>query len=187
VKQSQSPILLGEPRPALEVLGRTYVNPADAEALKTIQKGYLQETALTRSQANSLIGRLERRNLIPKGEFRVRLFRDGDKQKVGIVHEDPKEKAAHGMGGDNYSDRQKLSSVEKAVSFIESQPNYRHDIGSVSMYCLNRVVSSETESALYHVLHDLLVEAQQTIVHKHGGKFSSELVGRRKYYVWSKS
>jgi hypothetical protein len=187
-KQTQSPILVGSPRLATEVLGRVYVNPADAETLKSIQKGYIQETALTRGQANSLIGRLERRGLIAKGEFRVRLYREGEKQKVGIVHEDSKGKVLHGIGGVSYSesDREKLRSVDKAMSFIESQPNYRHDINALSTHMLNRTVSSETESALYHVLHDTLIQAQQAIVHKHGGKFTSSLVGRRKVYEWSK-
>jgi hypothetical protein len=147
----------------------------------SIQKGYIQETSLTRSQANSLIGRLERKHLIPLGEFRVRLFREGDKPKVGIAHEEPGEGRARSID----SDRAKLPKPEEAAAFIEDQPSYRHDISLLAEHYLGRSVSADTEGALYHVLRDLLHEAQQLILRKHGGKFTSQIIRRRKYYEWS--
>jgi hypothetical protein len=157
------------------------VNPADAESLRKIPVGFAQETALTRNQANSLIGRLENKGLIPRDTFRVRLFRDGEKQKVAIVHEEGKGNAPQPVD----TDRAKLPTVADAAELIEDQPNYRHSIDLLAQHFLGRTVSSNTEAALYHTLRDILFDAQQAIVKKHGGKFTTDRVRRRKYYQWS--
>jgi len=170
------------PRLSTDVLHKVPAHPQDAEALLQIEKGYIQETTLTRGQANSLIGRLERAGLIPRGEFRVRTFREGDKKKIGISHDESNQPLVR----ITYAEKAKVPTLDKAVEFIEAQPQFRHDMGMFAEHFVGRRVDSDTESAFYHALRDILDQAQQAIVHTHGGKFTSQHVKRRKVYQWSK-
>lgn len=178
-KQSSSTILVGTARPAREILRVIYVNPADVEAVKAIPEGYAQETRLTRGQAVSLIGKMERRGLVPKGEFRVRLFREGEQRKVAISHEQHSQQAAPTVTS-------KLPTPEDAARFIQTQPEFRHDLNQVAQQFLGRSISSRADGGVYYAMRHVAILARQLIESTQGGKFTEENVGHRKFYRWSK-
>ena len=175
-------ILLGSPRPASEMLQRVYVNPSDAEAVKVIPLGYAQETTLERSKAAAIIGKMERMGLIPKGAFRARLFRDGDKKKVAIVHESDGEQTSGTVAVTS-----RISTPETIAGFIESQDAYRHELSLIAQHFLGRDVDSHTNSTEYFRLRKAAMEARQLIEKKHGGKFTEEKAGHHKVYSWKPS
>jgi hypothetical protein len=170
-------VLVGNPRPANEILRSIYVDPADAEAVKSIPQGYAQETVLDRHRAVSLIAKMERMQLVPRGAFRVRTFREGEKRKVAIAH----------VGqGKEPSIKGGMPTAESVSAFIESQQDFRHDLNLIAQHFLHQVMDSRTDGSLYRGMRRIAIEARQLVEKKHGGKFTESNVGHHKYYVWSK-
>jgi hypothetical protein len=162
------------------VLGRTSLNPIDVEAVKSIPEDYIQETPLTRNQASALIHKMERKGAIPKREFRVRTFREGDTKKVAFYHRPSTEQAP---GGKLVSE---IPTPENAASFIQSQPEFRHDLTMLSQRYLKREVSSHEDGGLYYAMRHVAIQARQLIEREQGGKFIEEKAGHRKFYKWTK-
>jgi hypothetical protein len=172
-------ILRGPIRPITELqIHRVYVDPADAKAIQSIPLGFAQETTLPRNKAASIIGKLERMNVIPKGAFRIRGFRDGNEKKVAIVHESDGEKRV------GTSAKTSLPTTDEIEKFIESQEAYRHDLSTIAEQLIGRDVDSHGDSTTYYSLRKLTIQARENLEKKHGGKFSEESVGHHKFYVW---
>ncbi len=165
------------------MLHRVFVNPADAEAVKSIPQGYAQETVLNRNKAVSLIAKMERMQLIPKGAFRVRMFREDGKRKVAIVHEGQGKVIQYGLS----TQSGKIPSLEDVVNFIETQRNHRHDLDLIAKHFLGQTIDSHTDSASYSKMRSLAIEARELLERKLNGKFTEESVGHHKFYSWKPS
>ena len=191
----QAEIFVGPEIPASNLTHTKYLDPAQVEAVKSITVGFARPTSMTRNQAWSLIHRMELAGHVQPNEFRVRSFTEKDERKVLIVHETPsarRKRVAARMAPSTVVVRAEtlekhgLPPVEKLVEVIESQPDYVHDMKSLSKLATGVVIDSHTKNVAYRALSVAAQEARLQIMQKHGGKFVEEARGRVKAYRWVK-
>jgi hypothetical protein len=191
----QAEIFIGPEIPASNLTHTKYLDPAQIEAVKSITVGFARQTNMTRHQAWSLIHRMELAGHVQPNEFHVRSFTEKDEKKVLIVHETTslrrKRVATHMVPSAAVVRAETLSKhgvppVEKLVEVIESQPDYVHDLKSLSKLATGVVIDSHTKNVAYRALSYAAQEARLQIMQKHGGKFVEEPRGRLKVYRWVK-
>ena len=163
------------------MLSRIHVNPADIQAVKSIPQEYSQETPLKRNEAIALIHKMEKMGAIPRKAFRVRTFREGDKKKVAIYHKGHTEQPSRSKHVSS-----KVPTPETTASFIQAQPDFRHDLKLISEKFLEQEVSSHENGGLYYAMRNIAIQARQLIEKEQGGRFVEEKAGHRKFYRWTK-
>lgn len=181
-REQQDQILVGKPIPASQILRIAYISPEHVDAVKTIPEGFAQETTMSRGRATAFIGRLERAKLVRRGEFRVRTSKDGDKERVMILHAG----LDAATGSTRALSAEDAALVQRAKSHILEQADFEHDIKTVADE-LNTAIDGHDKNTAYRHLFNALEEARAQIVQEKGGRFVIEKQGRYNVHKWEKS
>jgi hypothetical protein len=181
-RKPQDEILVGKPIPASQIVRIVYVNPEHVNAIKAIPEGFAQETTMSRSKATALIGRMERAKLVKRGEFKVRTNKEGNKERVMILHA--------GLDAQTGSMRnvseEDAALIQRAKKVILTQPDFTHDIKSVAD-TLGIAIDGHEKDTEYRHLFNALDEARAEIVQEKGGRFVIEKQGRYNVHKWETS
>jgi hypothetical protein len=181
--QGKDEIFVGKPIPASQVARIVYVNPEHVAALKEIPIGYLLEVKMTRGKAQSFVERLERAKAIKHGEYRIRSVKEGEKEKVMILH----------AGSDSQlaaSRKEPLADVElteRVRQYVLNQPNYQHHIKTVAD-ALGVNIDGHDKNRDYRKLDAILQSVRTQIeAERKDGHFVENKEGRYNVYKWETS
>jgi hypothetical protein len=181
-EQHDGQILLGKPIPATQLVRILYIHPEHVDAVKAIPEGFAQETTMSRSRATAFIGRLERAKLVKPGEFKVRTTKEGDKERVMILHA--------GLDAQTRSMRtiseEDAALTQRVKQLILEQPDFVHDIKTVAD-ALHIAIDGHDKNTAYRHLFNALDEARAAIAQEKGGRFVIEKQGRYNVHKWEKS
>jgi hypothetical protein len=167
--------------PASQISRIVYINPNHIAALKAIPIGFAQETPMTRGRAQSFLDRLERANTFKRGEYRVRTFKDGDKERVMILHagaETERETSRRNVLVDaEFHDR-----VRKAVL---EQPDLTHHVKIIAD-AMEIAIDGHDKNRDYRQLDAALEAVRMEIQAERGGTghWIQEKQGRYNVYKW---
>jgi hypothetical protein len=179
-RKPNSDIFEGDAIPENVLMGSRGVDPAQVEAVHSIPAGFGRKTRLPRNKITAILRHMVRMNLAQPKEFRIQAIGRGVHTRFAIIHKNLPQTSGTIIvrsGGPAT-----VASITEIAEFIEQQPNYKHDLGTILKYFVKREVNPHIENGLYHGFRNSAIDARALLEKTKGIKFKEEKIGRKKFY-----